>query len=157
GPHIPGAGNLRSGPGWMEFATHPVILDMIEQTIGPDIILRGTIVFYKRPSTGTATPWHRDALSIAISPLATTSVWIAASDSRVDNACLRFIPGSHKTRSRGTHTYDPAVKAPVLDPSEFDAGAAVDVQVEAGQMIIFDIFTVHGSRPNLGTRERAAF
>src|SRR5262245_23316263 len=47
-PHVPGAGGLKSGPGWLEFATHPVILDMIEQIMGPDIILRGTIVFYKR-------------------------------------------------------------------------------------------------------------
>src|SRR5437016_356970 len=26
-PHIPGVGGLKSGPGWMEFATHPVIVD----------------------------------------------------------------------------------------------------------------------------------
>jgi len=157
-PHVPGSGGqgLRSGPGWMEFAAHPVILDMIEQIMGPDIILRGTVVFYKRPGKGPPTPWHRDAVAVPITPLATTSVWIAASGSYKDNACLRYIPGTHKTRTRGKHRVDPVLGA-TLEDSEFDASTAVDIELDAGQMILFDLFTVHGSWPNLGTRERAAF
>src|SRR4051794_19456939 len=51
-PHVPGSGTqgLTSGPGWMEFAAHPKVVDIIEQIIGPDIILRGSAVFYKRAS-----------------------------------------------------------------------------------------------------------
>lgn len=42
-PHTPGHAmqELKSFPGWMEFAAHPMILDMVEQIMGPDIILRG--------------------------------------------------------------------------------------------------------------------
>jgi ectoine hydroxylase-related dioxygenase (phytanoyl-CoA dioxygenase family) len=161
-PHIPGAGvqGLKSDPGWMEFATHPVIVDMVEQIVGPDIILRGSAVFYKRAGNGPATPWHRDSAVLPIKPMRAMAVWIAASDTSVVNACLRFIPGSHRNQSRGAHRQDPRQGVTfglTLDESEYDESTAVDVEVEAGQMVIFDVFTIHGSRSNLGTRERAAY
>jgi hypothetical protein len=63
GPHVPGSGfeGLKSSPGWLDIATHPDIVDMVEQIVGPDIILWGTGIFHKRrspvpPRHGTATP-----------------------------------------------------------------------------------------------------
>ena len=167
GPHVPGTGGLglKSFPGWMEFAAHPKILDMIEQIMGPDIILRGTAAFYKRAGQGPATAWHRDATGQAIKPLRGTHVWIAASDTRVENACLRFIPGSQKAQVLGTHKVgdfdrrhpDGSIGQAVLEKDQFDESQAVSVEVEAGQMIIFDLFTIHGSWPNSGDRERASY
>src|SRR4051812_9283757 len=60
-PHIPGSGTMgvKSFHGWMEYCEDPTILDMIEQLIGPDIILWGTSTFYKKAAKGGATPWHR--------------------------------------------------------------------------------------------------
>ncbi len=113
-PHVPGSGGLglKSFPGWMEFAAHPAILDLIEQIIGPDIILRGTAAFYKRAGKGPATVWHRDATGQAITPLRGAHVWVAASESRLDNACLRFIPGSHKSQTLGKHVFGDYDRAP---------------------------------------------
>jgi len=161
-PHVPGAGSqgLKSRPGWMEFAAHPLIVDMVEQIVGPDIILRGSAAFYKRAGNGPATPWHRDSATLPIKPLHAMSVWIAVSDAKVDNACLRFIPGSHRNQSRGKHRQDPrngVTFGLTLDESEYDESTAVDVEIEAGQIVIFDVFTIHGSRSNLGTRERAGY
>ena len=55
GPHIPGSGtqNLKSTPGWMEIARHSDILNMIEQILGPNIILWNSGLFYKRPCSWT--------------------------------------------------------------------------------------------------------
>ena len=41
GPHVPGSGfeGLKSSPGWQDIAMHPDIVDMVEQIVGPDIIL----------------------------------------------------------------------------------------------------------------------
>ena len=167
GPHVPGSGGLglKSFPGWMDFAAHPRILDLVEQISGPDIILRGTAAFYKRAAQGPATAWHRDATGQAIDPLRGTHIWIAASDSFVENACLRFIPGSHKSQSVGKHSLygfdgrhkDGSVGNAVLAENEYDEKKAVSVEIEAGQMIIFDLFTIHASWPNSGTRERASY
>jgi ectoine hydroxylase-related dioxygenase (phytanoyl-CoA dioxygenase family) len=160
---VPGSGrqNLKSSDGWLEFVTHPRVLDMIEQILGPDIILWGTNLFYKRPERGPATAWHRDAINNAIiKPLATAVVWIAVTDSRLENACLRCIPASHASREFGRHIQvkrDDLSFGTILDPAEYDETSAVDIELSAGQMVLFDVFTIHGARHNLGTIERTGF
>lgn len=162
GVHIPGSGTqkLKVPHGFADVATHPAILDMVEQLIGPDLILWGSVLFYKRAQQGPVTPWHRDATAYPIEPLATTSVWIAVTDSTRANGCLRFIPGSHAAREAGTHdrTHRPGdYFAGTLDAREFDASRAVDVELQAGQMVVFDVFAVHGARANNGTQARGGY
>lgn len=162
GPHVPGSGaqNLKSGPGWMDIAAHPEIVDMIEQIVGPDIVLWGSGVFYKRALAGPATPWHRDSVYTPIRPLETTTVWIAVFDSVVANGCLRVIPGSHLTREIGEHELhgrDDLFLPAGLASSEVDESIAVDVELKAGQMVVFDMFIIHGARRNLGTQPRAGY
>src|ERR1700733_2207875 len=91
-PHVPGSGTMgvKSFPGWMEFCEHPAILDMIEQLIGPDIVLWGTSTFYKKASKGAATPWHRDTVNMMISPPAATLVWSVGAEARGHKRCLWF-------------------------------------------------------------------
>jgi ectoine hydroxylase-related dioxygenase (phytanoyl-CoA dioxygenase family) len=161
-PHVPDSGvqRLKSTKQWLNVSTHPAILDMIEQIVGPDIILWGSNVFYKRPEEGPAVPWHRDATYWPIKPLTTTSVWIAIWDSVVENGCVRFIPGSHSAGQAGRHFHsdDASLMFPgTLADEEFDAGTACDVELEPGQMVIFDSFTIHGSQPNRGSRRRAGY
>jgi len=162
-PHIPGGGaqGLKAAPGWREIATHPRIIDIVEQIVGPDIVLWGSSVFYKRAVAGPSTAWHRDAQAWPmIKPIAATSVWIAVSDSTVENGCLRVIPGSHAARTIGEHgDADPtgSIVARSLAAHEFDEGAAVDVELEAGQMVLFDVYTIHGGGPNHGTLPRAGY
>lgn len=162
GVHIPGGGTqgLKLPAGFIDIAAHPDILDMMEQLIGPDLILWGSVLFYKRAHEGPVTPWHRDATAYPIEPLATTSVWIAVTESRKENGCLRFIPGSHATREAGAH--DKTHKAGEyfggsLDPKEFDESKAVDVELEPGQMVVFDVFAIHGGHANTGTKARGGY
>lgn len=163
GAHLPGSGvqGLKVEPGWIDIATHPRILDMVAQLDGPDIVLWGTSVFYKRAVAGPTTAWHRDAQAWPmIKPMATTSVWIAATPSHKGNGCVRVIPGSHLARRVGKHGFaDPtgSIVARSLEAEEFDESAAVDVELEAGQVVIFDMFTVHGGGPNPGEAPRAGY
>jgi ectoine hydroxylase-related dioxygenase (phytanoyl-CoA dioxygenase family) len=162
-PHLPGTGVQSfeaDAKEWMRIATHPGIADLVEQIIGPDIILWGSTVFYKKPLKGPETAWHRDGQVWPIEPLETTSVWIAASESTRENGCLRVIPGSHTQRKVGEHVFEDRTDMIVrrsLSKTEFDESQAVDVELEAGQMVIFDVYTVHGGRHNTGTKERAGY
>jgi len=162
-PHlVNGAGtqNVKSEAGWMDIAAHPKIIDMLEQLIGPDIMLWTSTMFYKPPVEGNATPWHRDGAFYPIAPLETVTVWIASFESVKDNACLRVIPGSHLNRSIGRHKdghWSKSEEGGALDTSEFNEADAVDVELQPGQMVIFDVYTIHGSRPNLGKRSRAGY
>lgn len=162
GVHIPGSGRqkLNVPHGFMEIAAHPRILDLIEQLIGPDIILWGSVLFHKRAHQGPLTPWHRDASAYPIEPMATTSVWIAVTESTLVNGCLRFIPGSHLAKEVGAHDQTPKEGeyfAGTLDADAFDASRAVDVELEPGQMVVFDVYAVHGARGNAGTQARGGY
>jgi len=160
-PHIPGTGTqgLKSTAEWLSIATKPEIIDMVEQLVGEDIILWGSSVFYKQPKAGKETPWHRDGFPYPIFPLETTSVWIAATDSTVANGCLRIIRGSHAARHMGEHaksTRQNLVFQHALPDADIDESKAVDIELKAGQMVIFDVYTIHGARANRG-HERAGY
>lgn len=161
-PHVPGSGvqQLKASKDWLPLSLHSDILDMVEQIVGPDIVLWGSNLFYKRPLEGPATPWHRDAAYWPIRPLATTSVWIAITDSVKENGCLRFIAGSHAAREIGDHyeSQEAGVIIPgTLSADSFDEQEARDVEMEPGQVVLFDCFTIHGAQTNRGTRHRAGY
>lgn len=163
-PHIPGSGvqgvKVRSPDYWRKTALHPRIVDIVEQVVGPDIVLWGTTLFYKRPISGPETGWHRDGQVWPIKPLATTTVWIAATESSTRNGCLRVIPGSHATQRIGEHVFQDRkdmILRRSLAKEEFDESTAVDVELEPGQMVLFDVYTIHGAAHNRGTVPRAGY
>lgn len=162
GPHLPGGGmhGLSTDGTFLDVATDPRVLDVIESLVGPDLILWNTLMFYKRAEEGPSVPWHRDGFGYPIEPIATTSIWIAVTESTTANGCLRFIPGSHLTTDPGLHDSTPIpgeMFSGSLDPTSFDPSTAVDAELEPGQFVIFDVYTIHGSQPNNGTQPRAGF
>lgn len=156
--HIEG----RSGEGvvgsrdFLELAREPAILDMVGQLIGPDIVLWGCHVFCKPAGDGLETPWHQDGQYWPIRPLATCTVWVAIERSDRDNGCLRVIPGSH--RAGRLHPHDALDGERVLNlrvgEGAFDPAAAVDLELDPGQMSMHDVYMIHGAQPNRSGRRR---
>lgn len=134
------------------------ILDIVEQLIGPDIVLWGCQAFCKPPGDGMEVPWHQDGNYWPIKPLATCTLWLAIDDSVIQNGCLRVIPGSHRAQKLSTHQKedrnDVVLNQRVVD-HELDESAAVDIELEAGQMSLHDVYMQHGSNPNRSDRRRA--
>lgn len=143
---------------FLELARNPQILDMVEQLIGPDIVLWGCQAFCKPPGDGMEVPWHQDGHYWPIKPLATCTVWIAIDDSVTENGCLRVIPRSHQEQRLHAHLKedrtDVVLNQRVRD-DYFDRSAAVDIELNAGQMSLHDVYLIHGSNPNRSTRRRA--
>jgi hypothetical protein len=105
-PHmIPSIAGFEENP-FMEAARHPRILDMVEQILGPDLVLWITRLLCKPPGKGREVPWHQDGEYWPMRPLETCSVWIALDPVSVSNGCMRFIPGvvsppRHRTQGSG--------------------------------------------------------
>ncbi|MCP5149820.1 MAG: phytanoyl-CoA dioxygenase family protein [Ectothiorhodospiraceae bacterium] len=161
-PHVPGGGvqGLKGDRAWLAISLEPAILDLVESVVGPDIILWGTNLFAKPAGVGRRVPFHRDGRYWPIEPLASVTVWIAVERCDAENGCLRVVPGSHRARAVGTHytSQRPEDLIPeTLDPREYDAGSAVDVVLEAGEMVLFDVYTIHGSNPNTSDRRRIGY
>ncbi|MEQ8235030.1 MAG: phytanoyl-CoA dioxygenase family protein [Gammaproteobacteria bacterium] len=139
--------------------THPLLLDLVEPLIGPDIILWTSAVFCKPPATGLEVPWHQDGQYWPIRPRATVTAWIALDDVDAGNGCMRVIPGSHRMGefSHVKSDRDDLVLNNVLDDPRIDLASARDVVLNAGQVSLHDVDIVHGSQPNTSGRRRAGF
>jgi ectoine hydroxylase-related dioxygenase (phytanoyl-CoA dioxygenase family) len=158
--HIEGRNSegVRGRSEFLALARAPAILDMVEQVIGPDIILWGCQVFCKPATDGMEVPWHQDGHYWPIRPLATCTVWVALDDSTVENGCMRVIPGSHRGRRLYEHFRDDRDGLTLnraIAAGQFDERTAADVALRAGEMSLHDIYLIHGSRPNRSTRRRA--
>lgn len=141
---------------FMEFARRPELLDMAESILGPDLIAWTGTVFHKPAEIGYETKWHQDGAYWPMDPMATVSVWIAVTDSAIDNGCLRVIPRSQSRRY--PHVTLPNVEFhQSVSPDAMDETQAVDIELEAGQMLLFDSMLIHGGRANTGRRERSNF
>ncbi|MCW5624647.1 MAG: phytanoyl-CoA dioxygenase family protein [Burkholderiales bacterium] len=145
---------------WFEYATHPGILDLVQDILGPDLILWGSQVFCKPAKTGREVPWHQDGEYWPIRPLATCSAWIALDDVDPQNGCMRYIPGSHGAGS--IHPHREAMREDralgfELEPTAFDETRSADDCLEAGQFSLHDVFLIHGSLHNRSDRRRAGF
>jgi hypothetical protein len=144
---------------FMQAVRHAPVLDMLEQLIGPDIVLWITRVLCKPAAKGREVPWHQDGEYWPMRPLATCSVWIALDPVSTENGCMRFIPGSHKRQELYRHhesKRDNLVLNLELDQDQFDEADAVNVELEAGQMSLHDVRLIHGSLANTSGRRRAA-
>lgn len=160
GPHNPWgqSAGLVGNERFLDFCRFDEILDMVEQLIGPDIILWGSMLFAKPEGTGLAVPWHQDGQYWPISPLSTVTVRLAIDGSYPENGCMRIVPGSHKRREILEHSVqkrdDYAIKQEIVG---LDDSNAKDVVLDPGQISIHDVYTVHGSNPNTSGRRRADY
>ena len=136
---------------FLNYARNNHILDMVEQLIGPNFALWNSSLFAKPAHVGSKTPWHQDGEYWPIRPLATCSVWIAVDESTVENGCLKFVPGSHRARRLYAHHTNASsgLSLPLeLDSDQFDEAEAVNIELEAGQISLHDVFLIHSSEPN---------
>jgi ectoine hydroxylase-related dioxygenase (phytanoyl-CoA dioxygenase family) len=162
--HLSGRGGKANSEGvrgqaeFLALARNEQILDAVEQLIGPDIILWGCHVFCKPAGDGHETPWHQDGHYWPIRPLATCTVWVALDESLTENGCLRVIPRSHLARTSHPHLHEDRQDLALqqrLPESAFDAGTAVDLELQPGQMSMHDVYMIHGAQANRSNRRRA--
>jgi len=149
---------VRGSDVFLRLAQDPDILDLVADVIGEDIILWGCHVFCKPGLTGYETPWHQDGHYWPIRPLATCTVWIAIDPSTTENGCLRVIPGSHRDRILHGHMHEDREDLVLADRTQddaFDAGSAVNLELEPGQMSMHDVYMIHGAAANTSPHRRA--
>ena len=136
-----------------ELSTFPLLLDIVSELIGPDVLLTNSIFRIKEPLSSTHYGWHQDAARIQVNP-AFVIVYISISDATTENGCLRVIPGSNQ-RIEPFHLVSYAERQ-VARVSHVDESNAVDMVLRQGQVGIFDCNTIHGSSSNTSRNRRFA-
>ena len=142
---------------WMtELSRHPALVDAVESLIGPDILLFGASLFAKKANDSRFVSWHQDSAYYGLDPHEEVTVWVALTESRRENGCLRVIPGTHRGPNlKHDETYDPQnLLARGQTIRGLNDSDAVDLELEAGQISIHQARTVHGSLGNDSDRAR---
>ena len=148
---------VRGSARFLELARDPEIVNLVSDAIGDDVILWGCHVFCKPAGEGWETPWHQDGHYWPIRPLATCTVWVALDPSTLENGCLRVIPGSQRERVLHAHLHESRTDLTLnqrMADGTFDETAAVDIELEPGQMSLHDVYMVHGAAANTSARRR---
>jgi len=132
---------------------------VVQDLIGPDILVLSSIFFVKEPGLGHFVSWHQDSRFFRRDgrPLRALTAWIALAPSTRRNGCLLALPGSH-TQGYLPHdlTYDglnmlrrgDTARAPI------DESRAVAMPLDTGEMSVHHIDTLHASGVNEGTAAR---
>ena len=139
-----------------DLLTNPLIVAHARDLLGEHVIAFGSHFFCKMPRDGKRVAWHQDASYWPLSPSKTVTVWLAIDDADIGNACMRFIPGSHKL---GHLTYRPSAdnENNVLNQTVENAeqhGDPIDVELKAGEISLHGDLLLHGSHANDSDRRR---
>ena len=136
---------------WLnELIRNPVMLDAVEDLIGPDILCWGSSFFTKKARDPRFVSWHQDTTYYGLRPAETVTAWVAFSDSTVAAGCVRFIPGSHRhgaiDHAETRHEHNLLMRGQTI--AAIDETAAVDAELLPGEISIHHECVVHGSNPN---------
>ncbi|HEX3313591.1 MAG TPA: phytanoyl-CoA dioxygenase family protein [Gemmataceae bacterium] len=147
--------HLKYGRVW-DLLTHPTIVAHVRDLLGENVIGWGSHFFCKMPGDGKKVGWHQDASYWPLSPSKAVTVWLAIDDADVENACMRFVAGSHHF---GAMTFRPSspgdhnVLNQTIENAE-EYGTIVDDCLRAGEFSMHSDLLLHGSEANASTRRR---
>jgi non-haem Fe2+, alpha-ketoglutarate-dependent halogenase len=139
-----------------DLLTDPRIVGCVKDLVGEDVIAWGSHFFCKMPGDGKRVSWHQDASYWPLTPSKAVTVWLAVDDADVENASMRYIPGSH-VLGHLTYTLSENDEANVLNQTVAGAenlGEAVPVELKAGEISIHSDLLLHGSEANQSARRR---
>lgn len=124
-------------------------------------LLRGWGHMIRKPARiGESLPWHQDeAYWDPTMVYRALGSWLPLDDATLENGCMKFIPGSHRSEVM-PHRHvgdDPRVHALFTTPAKADIARAVPVPVPAGGAVFHHSRTLHASGPNRTDRARRAY
>ena len=143
---------------------HPKYLEILGPLLGPDIKQITHQIHWKPPGAKyTYYRYHQDAKfrnPAAVRNLlyGTVNTGLAIDPQTVENGALRVVPRSHLRGYLGLsedqtimtgQTPDEDLVRVGLDPS-----SSITCTMQAGDLLLWTLYTVHGSAPNLSTMDR---
>ena len=141
-----------------DLSTHPLLLDRMEQLIGPNIMLKSTRLFYKFGRSDSFVGWHQDGLTEELKDAHVPAIWLGLTPATAENGCLRVVPRSHRLglvphadfpNHDNLTTQGATAQVPIEAPH--------DVVMRAGEMSLHHPLMLHASNPNRSAEARIGF
>ena len=134
----------------LDLATLPRILDIVEDLIGPDILIYNVTYIVKEANTPSYVSWHQDLTYWGLSHDDQVSMWLALSPATLESGCMRMIPGSQLSGRQHHETTED--HSNVLFQGQtvrgIDEGKSVTCALKPGEASFHHGWTLHASMPN---------
>ncbi|WP_255612042.1 phytanoyl-CoA dioxygenase family protein [Ruegeria sp. SCSIO 43209] len=138
-------------PSFDALLRHPKLIEAASTVLGPDLMVWSGALFVKEARSSKIVSWHQDLTYWGLDDAEEVTCWVAISEASEQSGCMKFVPGSHKSRivphvdtfsennllSRGQEI--------AVDVNENDAVAA---ELRAGQASMHHGHLFHASGPN---------
>ncbi len=133
--------------------THPKLLDVVSDLVGPDIV--ASSAYRIRPKIAGVgrgdVPWHQDSGYFAAhcDEHLIVTCWIPLVDATVENGCMEILPRSHKSGILEHHTGGNMGLYVIKDNDlPTDAPKKVIAECPRGGVVFMSNLTPHCSTPN---------
>lgn len=127
----------------------PRLVGLATDIIGPNVQLHHNKMFIKPPAAGSPFPLHQDYPYFPHRDHSMIAIILHFDDAPVEKGCLAVYPGSHKLGPL------PAIGPDHhLPEADFPFAGATLLPAAAGDAIVTNYLTVHGSGPNRSDEAR---
>ncbi len=138
-------------------ATHKKIVAMVRGIFGETNVMAWSMLFwYKSALDSTFVPWHQDGTFWPMKPCKTITAWLALGDVDQHNGALHFIPGLHEQLRPASTLNHPDSEFILQCPTDSKDIGETRLDMQAGQVCLFDAKTIHRTGPNTSNKARLA-
>jgi hypothetical protein len=149
---------LARDPVFRAFATRPDVVTIVSDILRTDAPANFLSQFIFKNPGAWGQPWHQDGFYFPFTPSRpVVGIWLAVTESTVDNGCLHVLPGSHHepVHEHVTDRRDGANYG-YVEIVDHDMAASVPVLMQPGDLLVFDSHLMHRSTDNTSAGIRAA-
>jgi len=141
---------------WARAVVHPGLAAALEALLGPAVEFHHTTMHVKPPERGAPFPMHQDYPFYPHADDRYVDVLLHLDDTSHDNGEIRFLVGSHKAGplEHVVRDADGQPCHPHLPTDEYRLEDTVAVPARRGDVVCFNINTIHGSYMNRTDRPR---
>lgn len=148
-------GSQNISPGLRELAHSERLLGAIEQLLDEPAELFHSKLMMKAAHKGSFTPWHSDwgYWRTTFERPAQMNAFLAIDASTLENGCIRYVPGSHRTYIEHEEMQSRSGFGIGL-PGDINAYDAVPLIMEPGDIAFHGSLTIHASEGNQSPHSR---
>jgi phytanoyl-CoA hydroxylase len=148
-------GTRWDGNALFRLLTHPRLLDLAEDLVGPEVLCHTATRFRPKlpDAASVGVPWHQDAVYWTAASLADLQpiLWVPLVDATRENGCLELIAGGHQL-GKLPHTWEPISASLDLRPEFLPEGRRVLAEVPRGTVVLMTHLTPRRSLPNVSRK-----
>lgn len=143
-------------PEFAPFVRNEKLLDAVENIFESSFYLYVNSFLYKPSDRNNEVPFHQDFLSRPTESQKLLA-WIAIDDATKENGCLKVIPGSHSQGFRKWYRVENETHHDRIYIDQDEIDKAIYVELNAGDVLLFSNYLIHGSDQNNSSKNRRAY